>query len=483
MATRTYLTPGVYVEEISTLPPSVAPVATAIPAFIGCTQKAPGRTESDAVVVIRRIETMLEYETCFGEAPPTTFEVRASQANGSGPYELKVERTPEKLTYHMYYGVYLYFQNGGGPCYIVSVGANDYKTPPTSDDFDKGLLALETEDEPTLILLTDAVTLDTYYNTLCPKALAQCAKLQDRFTIMDVKSAGDAANVRAETAAFRNDVGMSDLHYGAAYYPYLQTALSYVVDEDKVTVNQPLGEPAPGSDTDATNVEADAPESTPVKETLKNLKESQTALYNAIKLRLAQEQVVLPPSSAIAGVYARVDRERGVWKAPANVSLTGVIRPQIKISDEEQGDMNVDPNSGKSINAIRAFAGKGTLVWGARTLDGNSNEWRYVSVRRLFIMIEESIQKAMSMLVFEPNDATTWLKGKAMIDSFLYGLWEQGGLAGASPKDAYIVDVGLGNTMTPQDVLEGRMIFQVHVAPVRPAEFIVLQFMQKLQTS
>jgi phage tail sheath protein FI len=152
-----------------------------------------------------------------------------------------------------------------------------------------------------------------------------------------------------------------------------------------------------------------------------------------------------------------------------------------KITDDEQESLNVDPTAGKSINAIRAFTGKGTMVWGARTLAGNDNEWRYVSVRRLFNMIEESARKATAFAVFEPNDMTTWLKVKGMIESFLYGLWERGALAGPSPAAAYFVNVGLGKTMTTQDILEGRMIVEIGVAAVRPAEFIILRFSHKLQ--
>jgi phage tail sheath protein FI len=104
-----------------------------------------------------------------------------------------------------------------------------------------------------------------------------------------------------------------------------------------------------------------------------------------------------------------------------------------------------------------------------------------VSVRRLFNMIEESTQKATAFAVFEPNDATTWLKVKAMIESYLYGLWQQGALAGPTPDAAYFVNVGLGKSMTPQDVLEGRMIVEIGIAAVRPAEFIILRFTHKMQ--
>jgi phage tail sheath protein FI len=176
-----------------------------------------------------------------------------------------------------------------------------------------------------------------------------------------------------------------------------------------------------------------------------------------------------------------VDRDRGVWRAPANVSLNATIGPVSRITDTEQQDLNVDTTAGKSINVVRAFAGKGTLIWGARTLAGNDNEWRYVPVRRLFITIEESTRKASAFAVFEPNDATTWLKVKGMIESYLYSLWERGALAGSKPEAAYYVNVGLGRTMTPQDVLEGRLIVEIGIAAVRPAEFVVLRFMHRLQ--
>jgi hypothetical protein len=221
--------------------------------------------------------------------------------------------------------------------------------------------------------------------------------------------------------------------------------------------------------------------SAPAATTLAAIRSTETALYSQIKTALNQQWVALPPSAALAGVYARVDRDRGVWKAPANVSLLSVTGPVVKITHEQQEDLNVDPTAGKSINALRAFTGKGTLVWGARTLAGNDNEWRYIPVRRLFNLMEESAQKATAFAVFEPNDATTWLKVKAMIESYLYGLWERGALAGPTPEASYFVNVGLGKTMTAQDILEGRMIVEIGVAAVRPAEFILLRFSHHMQ--
>nr|WP_275982418.1 phage tail sheath C-terminal domain-containing protein [Aquiflexum gelatinilyticum] len=177
-----------------------------------------------------------------------------------------------------------------------------------------------------------------------------------------------------------------------------------------------------------------------------------------------------------------VDNNRGVWKSPANVSLNAVIKPAVEISPEGPENLNVHV-SGKSINAIRTFPGVGTLVWGARTLDGNSLDWRYINVRRTIIMLEQSIKLALQSYVFEPNDANTWTTVKSMIVSFLTEKWKQGALAGSSPEDAFEVQIGLGATMTGLDILQGKMLVSVKLAIVRPAEFIVVTFQQQMQKS
>ncbi len=215
---------------------------------------------------------------------------------------------------------------------------------------------------------------------------------------------------------------------------------------------------------------------------LSDIEPLDNATYNTILSEINNHRVVLPPGAAMAGIYARVDSDRGVWKAPANTGLNYVIRPTVTISHEEQAGMNIH-TTGKSVNAIRAFVGKGTLVWGARTLAGNDNEWRYVPVRRFFNMVEESTKKATEQFVFEPNDANTWVKVRAMIENFLTLQWRAGALAGAKPEQAFYVRVGLGQTMTAQDILEGRMNIEIGMAVVRPAEFIILKFSHKMQES
>lgn len=209
---------------------------------------------------------------------------------------------------------------------------------------------------------------------------------------------------------------------------------------------------------------------------------SNMPLYAEIISKLSVSMNTVPPSGVIAGIYAQTDATRGVWKAPANVSINGIIGLTDDINDSDQKDMNIH-ETGKSINALRKFTGKGFLVWGGRTLAGNSNDWRYINVRRLANMIEESVKKACMQFVFEPNVALTWISIKGMIENYLTTLWNDGALAGAKPEHAFFVQIGLGQTMTAQDILEGRLIVKIGYAPSRPAEFIILEFKQMQQRS
>ncbi len=215
--------------------------------------------------------------------------------------------------------------------------------------------------------------------------------------------------------------------------------------------------------------------------TLKNLESSNSVLYHKIKKEISSLKVVLPPSAAMAGVYGRIDATRGVWKAPANVSLNYVLGPTEKVSDHEQSDMNV--NDAGSVNAIRAFTGKGTLVWGARTMDAKEkteddqeNIWKYINVRRYYDMIKLSIDRALTdgKFINEPNISQTWLRAETMIENFLNQQWMDGALAGSTAKEAYHVEV------SGDIVKAGTMNITVKIALVRPAEFIVLNFSHQL---
>jgi len=678
-----YKTPGVYVEEISIFPPSVAEVATAIPAFIGYTDKAQFKGKNLAGEAVE-VGSLVEFEERFGKGPAVDIsKVTLTEEN-------TVSRVETNTTYLLYDSIRLYFSNGGGRCYIVSVGqyGKSPKDAVSKEDIENGIAVIAKEDEPTLLLFPDACLLggNKLYE-LQQIALKQAAGLGDRFVIMDLleKEGGTPKDAYKE---FRNNVGINNLPYGASYTPYLKaglpkevkyrnakdsltkyggkiqlgslteepevlatitsleniindsTTLQTIVNTIKATndslqdayqarvnvfkngVNNSSaqaatiranfkdlctfcydilrlvfddlasgGGPLTGqgaeslhyfltnsggaefsdiaknlnaylkdaghvdlnelyttftwnaadwstvTDSTATppktftwtaaswtdlfvsaNVNADTsiygsagsarerlssaePAISAQFKRLSNavgelmtsagnlekqkeeLLHQQMPVYKNIVTAVNENLTVVPPSGAIAGIYCFVDRTRGVWKAPANVSLNNVAGLTARIDNEEQDDLNVDVNAGKSINAIRAFAGRGILVWGARTLAGNDNEWRYISVRRFFNMVEESVKKSTNWAVFEPNDAGLWTKLKAMIENYLTLKWRDGALVGAKPDEGFFVKVGLGTTMTPQDILEGRLIVDIGMAVVRPAEFIVLRFMHKMQES
>lgn len=438
----------------------------------------------------------------------------------------------------LYQSMLLFFQNGGGACYVVSVGTfNDAKNegimPSKITD---GIDALKKEQEPTIVVVPDAVRLErANCISVQQHMLKHCGyEMKNRFAILDLYGgylprtdpSGDCV------AAFRDALGVNQLDFAAAYYPWInttivqdsdldytiftdteaQTLLKTLLNEDlrignsyvppatqKIALKNYSDKAKAVSDIGQTfeafsaeykakegNEEADA--DTVKSEFKKRIKAVHQLLtlnsprYVSILSLVKQKLNLLPPSAAMAGVYTAVDKSRGVWKAPANVSLNSVISPAVNISQEEQEDLNVT-TAGKSINAIRAFIGEGTLVWGARTLDGNSLDWRYINVRRTMIMLEESLRLATKAYVFEPNVANTWVTIKSMIRNFLTGIWKRGGLAGATPDDAFSVFVGLGETMTAEDILEGLLNVTVLVALSRPAEFIEITFQQQLQKS
>lgn len=652
-----YKTPGVYVEEIPKLPPSVAQVETALPAFIGYTEKADKLSPNDLLNIPLKIGSLLEYQLYFGGRPSLTINQVVVDANGN----FKSASINNSL--FMFDAVKMFYDNGGGDCYIVSVGS--YTSSKSKGDFldgVKGLRAIEKEDQPTLLVFPDNSNFSSgndYYE-IYQQALLQCEMLGDRFVIMDVK------NTDYNGSDFRNNIGMTALKYGAVYTPWLKAIVSREIRysdfmNNTSHTNRFVKESTPVNLTGLTNsttsveiigqiskLNSAIADNNLVKEQYNMLNGSFDTLdlqYNALETELQSNRTaanlqttmdflfsiarsvdvlagagvgsvsndnnlksnfgnqvsllkhsyelligydqeadaklddaydtsfgnpdvpghanwgniftlpaavtdviegaddaarinslipllraefnaisnifnngillsadsaeketdngltkvfptykniisgiqntptIVPPCGAVAGIYALTDRTRGVWKAPANASVLGIIGPDTSFRLTELDALNVDVTAGKSVNAIRSFTGKGTLVFGARTLAGNDNEWRYVSVRRFFNMVEESCKKSTEPFVFEPNDANTWVKIQGMIENFLTTLWRQGALQGAKPEHAFYVAVGLGKTMTSLDILEGRLIVEIGMAVVRPAEFIILRFTHKLAES
>ncbi len=482
MSPTSYATPGVYIEEISTLPPSIAEIGTAIPAFIGTTSNHKGDKP-----IVHEVSSLRDFEDRFGRPPSAQWKVVYNSAQGTFTIQDRDSKPIDRFTEPeglLWYAIDHYFRNGGSRCYILSIGQASPGSLPTEEQLRAGLAALERYDEPTLVVMPEAVKLDQEsYGSICAEALAHAAKMTDRFVLLDAKPAASDPLSNEGLQAMRTPLGTNNLDRGALYFPHLLTTLSHQITEDAIEVVGLLagissqGTAATGNETTTTTPDADL---ATLGVSLTSLATTRTDSYNQIKKLLSNQRVILPPSAAIAGVVASVDRERGVWKAPANVGLQAVIAPALQVTDAQQALLNVDADTGKSINVIRSFAGKGPMVWGARTLKGNDNEWRYISVRRLFITVEESVKKATDFAVFEANDITTWLKVKGMIDSYLYTLWERGALRGAKAEEAYFVNVGLGKTMTLNDISNGFLIVEIGLAAVRPAEFIILRFSHKM---
>lgn len=530
-------TPGVYIVEKNAFPNSVVEVATAVPAFIGYTEKADNKGKSLSNTPWR-ISSMAEFLDYYGGGPDVKFSINQKGGNakaakkddagdagataetaftlkdGDGnPQEYYLQQD-KGSRYFLYYSMLMFFQNGGGPCYIVSVGS--YSDGIEADRLSAGVGLLVKEQEPTMVVIPDAVLLDDMDNCISVQqaSLKHCGyTMKNRFAILDIwdgykdrqDPSGDCVDI------FRGKLGINYLDYAAAYYPWVNTTI--VQDNDlsyenitnpkvlQACLKQELHLPDKADkDTPArVRQQMDA-----VADLTKDWSKVEPALSDediATSRRLLNKSLIamsplfgnilrevrtrlnlLPPSAAMAGIYTMVDNQRGVWKAPANVSLSSVVSPAVNITHDDQEDLNVT-TQGKSINAIRTFIGEGVLVWGARTLDGNSLDWRYVNVRRTMIMLEESIKLASKAYVFEPNDANTWVSMNSMISNFLTGIWKRGGLAGAAPADAFSVHVGLGETMTGEDILEGILRITVLVAVVRPAEFIEITFQQQMQKS
>ena len=500
----TYATPGIYVEEISTLPPSVAEIATAIPAFVGYTE-----THTGEQPIIKVIRSLRDYEESFGKAPSAPWEIIVKEVE-TDKFSYEIHDSDGKLVpifskpqFLLWYAIDHYFRNGGGRCFVVSIGSAGSDSMFAKDKFVNGIKELEKADDPTLVVIPEATQLGTDYKDIYQAALAHAFKMKDRFAILDTKIddiKSSPSDITSESAkGLREAVGLQHLDLGAAYYPDLITSLSHRIVTSKIDVtitktaiaipsntgsgaaaSGAAGSSAKGSGAAASGSTGSSAAGSPTKSKLESLSTGTDNIhYNKILKILSDQRVILPPSAAIAGAYASIDRERGIWKAPANISLQAVVAPVIQVTTEDQEGLNID-STGKSINAIRSFPGSGTVVWGARTLDGNSNEWRFINVRRLFINVEESVKKATAFAVFEPNDISTWLKVKGMIDSYLYTLWERGALQGTKAEQAYFVNVGLGKTMSTDDILAGKLIVEIGLAAVRPAEFIILRFSHKL---
>lgn len=526
MVTSNIKTPGVYIDEINAFPNSVAPVATAVPAFIGYTPAAEyeGKSYFNRV---QKVTSFAEFQAIYMNPNPVPPADPASQYNPEY-YLVEQKEEPDKgdylllngtyysivpdpnTIYYLYNSIRLFYQNGGGDAYIVSVGIYGPESGKPGDvgaqivnpnvqlaDLQRGLGLLKNEQEPTMYICPEATLLSVDNNaTLMQSMLLQAEDMQTTVCLFDIigGNAPDPIMYTNDIQTFRNSTGSNGLKYGVAYYPFIGTTVmqnseisfTNLFGGDTKQLSAVLSPPsAPNKSVETIIGMIDNP---PANNALTN-SQLNSALLNASKTyaqiikHVLNDANMLPPSGGMAGVYTINDNYDGVWHAPANTSIVGASSLPICLSDSQQADLNVDAVSGKSINAIRFFNGQGILIWGARTLDGNSQDWRYVSVRRTMTFLEQSVKLAARAYVFEANYANTWAAVKSSISSFLTSIWKEGGLLGATAADAFQVQCGLGSTMTAEDILNGVMKVTVKVAVVRPAEFIVISFEQQMAKS
>jgi len=387
MATS-YLSPGVYVEEVDRGSKPIEAVGTNTVGFLGESSKGP---LNEAVLVTN----WSQFVRTFGDF--------------------------KHCSLHLAHAVYGFFNNGGSRCFVVNVGAPEGATHEAAKKDGKevkqekpaggrealyigrdggpgqrsGLRCLDEIDEVSIVAAPGQTS-----SAVQDALLSHCETRKDRFAILDSPESIQGGVDRMPRPR--------DSKYGAYYFPWIQ-----VYDPDK-------------------------------------------------------GNIFVPPSGHVAGVYSRVDSERGVHKAPANEIVRGALELKYQISRGEQDILNP-----KGINAIRKMQAGGIRIWGARTLSTDP-EWRYINVRRLFIMVETSIERATQWVVFEPNDHRLWKRVTRTITSFLNLLWRQGALMGTQPEQAYYVKCD-EETNPPEVIDAGQLIVEIGLAPVKPAEFVIFR--------
>ncbi len=314
--------------------------------------------------------------------------------------------------------VFAFFNNGGTRCYVVNNPENDTIAGNAAQR--TGLCAFDVIDEIAMVAAPG------YFDTVSHTALIDhCEKLKDRIAILDspaevtnidqLKTVASISSGGKKADEVKTGTGLrpKNTSYAAFYFPWL-----------------------------------------------------------LIQAPLSRKKKILaaPPSGFMAGIYARTDANRGVHKAPANESVNGALGLSYVVTSGEQGELNT-----RGINCIRSFQTTGIKIWGARTLE--DGEWKYINVRRLFMMIEESISESTRWVVFEPNDESLWKSIIRDVSAFLTLLWRDGALQGSTPEQAFFVKCDAEiNTQAVIDA--GRLEIEIGIAPVKPAEFIVFKIGQ-----
>jgi phage tail sheath protein FI len=395
-----YLSPGVYVEEVDSGSRPIEGVGTATVGFVGIAPNADASV-NEAVPLVNWGQFMRAF-------------VRDGDAS-----------TP------LANGVHGFFLNGGTRCYVVNIGNGG-----AISGNGAGLDALAAIDEIAMVAapgFTDVASHSAL--TAHAEGLGTC------IAILDSPASVDDVEVLTRVAEAET------------------TSAKSAAAGDSAS-------PEKSSSKAAARKGQRAPES-------KRGYAAQYFPHIRVRDALDPSQIVdVAPSGHIAGIYARTDGERGVHKAPANVGIRGALGVSQSLTRAEQDVLNP-----AGVNAIRFFSGQGVTVWGARTLALSASNWRYVNVRRLFIMAEESIRRGTQWVVFEPNDERLWKSITRDVSAFLMLLWRQGALQGSTPEQAFFVKCD-AETNTQEEIDAGRVVTLIGMAPVKPAEFVVFRIGQ-----
>jgi phage tail sheath protein FI len=419
-----YLSPGVYVEEVPSSIKAIAGVSTSTPGFIGIIPDKIHLVAKDPTKPIPQSASdasQTKYVD-FNVAPAKTaklvtnfsqFAALFGDLMGSDTATATTDTTPAVDAGHraLAHAVYGFFNNGGSRCYVIRI---------TSDtDLAAALGEFAAIDEIALVAMPGATDGATY-----DKLIAHCKETKDRFAILDgpafVASDELSAKLTNTPASTPPGVAPKDSDYGAWYFPHIK-----VFDPATKLLN-PFGD---GS-------------------------------------------FSVPPSGHIAGIYARVDNDRGVHKAPANEAIVGALDVTKPLSKADQDGLNPS-----GVNCIRVL-NNNIYVWGARTIGGNRNgDTKYVNVRRTLLFLRESIEEGTQWVVFEPNEPRLWQKIRRNVGAFLTNVWRSGALFGTTPAEAFYVKCDAENN--PPELRElGQVVTEIGVSIVRPAEFVIFRISQ-----
>lgn len=438
-----YYTPGVYVEEISSNTKNITAVPSSILGFIGESNRG---VDNKAFMVTswdKYFDEFIGY-TEIDKVTPRGTVVKDSSNN------VVKELTPNFKSTHLDWAVYTFFSNGGGKCYIVNVKPNNIKMQ---------------KDE----ILDIAKKLDTKAKTpLTGTSISN--KSFDLINAIIGNNGGPGKRTGLHCFKDADEISIISAP-GVIKEAIQQEILSYCESHNIFSI---LDAPKSFSDLKDYGLAEDL---TGLSELSSKCASKQAAIYfpwiNVYNPE-TKKDILLPPSGFVAGIYSRVDNQRGVHKAPANEVVRLATSLAYTLSDKEQETLNQ-----KGVNCIRNFTDMGIRVWGARTtICAIDSEWKYINVRRLFNLIEKSIEEGTKWAIFEPNVSLLWTKIRTNINSFLNRIYNTGALAGASPQDAFYVKCD-GST-NPQDNIDaGIVTIEIGIAPVKPAEFIVFKISQK----